>query len=455
MPRWFFSLQFRLMVGFALVLALALGAVGLYIGYQAREEVARIQRDFEQVRRERVYRMVAQFYDRQGEWTGLQQVVENAGRLYSRHIVVTDTGGKVVGDTRVELSPPRGRGDDRPPFPVMNRGRRVGFVAVMRSDIPEEVPEPPLTRFAERTNRSLLWAGLAAGAGGILLVSLMSRRVLSSVGTLNSAAQRLGRGDLSQRVPAKGRDEIGELGRTFNAMADGLESSERQRRSMVADVAHELRTPLSNIQGYVEAVRDGVLPPDAATIDTIHRQGLSLAHLVEDLRVLAETESPDFHLDRQVHSVNEVVAASVEAFRPRAEAAGVALEVQADPGDPRAELDRTRVGQVVGNLVDNAIRHTQAGGRVTVSVRADGPAVEVTVADDGQGIPQEDLPYLFERFYRVDQSRDRRTGGAGLGLTIAKHLVEAHGGEIRAESEPGMGSRLSFRLPREGSALTS
>ena len=363
MPRWFFSLQFRLMVSFALVLALALGAVGSYIGYQAREEVARIQRDFEHVRRERVHRMVAQFYDAQGEWTGLQQVVERAGRLYSRHIVVTDTAGKVVGDTRIHLAAPGGRVDDRAPFPIVNRGRRVGFVVVMHSDLPEEVPEPPLSRFVEQTNRSLLWAGLAAGAGGILLVSLTSRRILSSVRTLNSAAQRLGRGDLSQRVPARGRDEIGELGRTFNAMADGLESSERQRRSMVADVAHELRTPLSNIQGYVEAVRDGVLPPDAATIDTIHRQGQDLAHLVEDLRVLAETESPDFRLDRQPHSVNEVVAASVEAFRPRAEAEGVALEVQADPADPRGELDRTRVGQVVGNLMDNAIRHTERGRR--------------------------------------------------------------------------------------------
>ena len=448
MPRWFFSLQFRLMVSFALVLALALGAVGSYIGYQAREEVARIQRDFEHVRRERVHRMVAQFYDAQGEWTGLQKVVERAGRLYSRHIVVTDTAGKVVGDTRIHLAAPGGRVGDRVPFPIVNRGRRVGFVVVMHSDLPEEVPEPPLSRFVEQTNRSLLWAGLAAGAGGILLVSLTSRRILSSVRTLNSAAQRLGRGDLSQRVPARGRDEIGELGRTFNAMADGLESSERQRRSMVADVAHELRTPLSNIQGYVEAVRDGVLPPDAATIDTIHRQGQDLAHLVEDLRVLAETESPDFRLDRQPHSVNEVVVASVEAFRPRAEVKGVVLEVEPDLADPWADLDRTRVGQVVGNLMDNAIRHTDAGGGVTVSVRADGPAVEVTVADDGRGIPREDLPYLFERFYRVDQSRDRRTGGAGLGLTIAKHLVEAHGGEIRAESEPGMGSRLSFRLPR-------
>ena len=451
MPRWFFSLQFRLMVGFALVLALALGAVSLYIGYQARQEVARIQRDFEEVRKERVHRMVAQFYDARGEWTGLQQVVERAGSLCSRRIVVTDSTGRVVGDTRIGLGPrPHRRGREGVPYPVMSRGRQVAFVVVTASDVPEELPEPPLARFAEQTNHSLLWAGLAAGAGGILPISLMSRRVLSSVGTLNSAAQSLGRGDLSQRVPARGRDEIGELGRTFNAMADGLENSERQRRNMVADVAHELRTPLSNIQGYIEAVRDGVLPPDATTIDTIHKQALNLAHLVEDLRVLVEAESPDFRLDRRPHSVNELVMASVEAFRPRAEAEGVTLVADVDREVPNVELDRTRIEQVVGNLLDNAIRHTVREGKVTVSTRTDASSLTVTVADSGEGISPEALPDIFERLYRVDPSRARTTGGAGLGLTIAKQLVEAHGGEIRAESDPGKGSRFSFRLPLGG-----
>jgi len=233
-------------------------------------------------------------------------------------------------------------------------------------------------------------------------------------------------------------------------MADGLENSERQRRNMVADVAHELRTPLSNIQGYIEAVRDGVLPPDATTIDTIHKQALNLAHLVEDLRVLVEAESPDFRLDRRPHSVNELVMASVEAFRPRAEAEGVTLVADVDREVPNVELDRTRIEQVVGNLLDNAIRHTVREGKVTVSTRTDASSLTVTVADSGEGISPEALPDIFERLYRVDPSRARTTGGAGLGLTIAKQLVEAHGGEIRAESDPGKGSRFSFRLPLGG-----
>jgi signal transduction histidine kinase len=230
-------------------------------------------------------------------------------------------------------------------------------------------------------------------------------------------------------------------------MADGLENSERQRRNMVADVAHELRTPLSNIQGYVEAVRDGVLPADAATIETIHKQGLNLAHLVEDLRALAEAESPDLRLDRQPHSVNDLVAASVEAFQPRADAGGVSVGLDVDDRSPVAEIDRTRITQVVGNLLDNAIRHTPSGGSVTVSTRTVGAAIRVAVADTGEGILTEVLPYVFERFYRADPSRARTTGGAGLGLTIAKQLVEAHGGTISVESTQGKGSLFVFTLP--------
>ena len=308
-------------------------------------------------------------------------------------------------------------------------------------------PEPHVSRLAASLNRSLLWTGLAAGAGGILLISLVSRRALASVRALNVAAQAVGGGDLSQRVPARGRDEVGELGRAFNTMADGLENAERQRRNMVADVAHELRTPLSNIQGYVEALRDGLLKPDGPTLDAIHRQVVHLSHLVEDLKLLAETEAPDFRLNRRSDSIGDVIQRSIEAFRLRAEAKGISLRTDIPADLPRVHLDRTRISQVMSNLLENAIAHTPAGGRVSVSTGVHDSEITVTVADTGEGIPAEELPYVFERFHRVDPSRARATGGAGLGLTIAKQLVEAHGGSIRAESALGEGSRFIFELP--------
>ena len=450
MSRWFFGLQFRLILGFALVIVLALGAASLYIGYAAQREVDRIKSEVESVRSARLEQLVKRFYSRNEGWGGVQPVLERAGSLYGRDIVIVDPVGRVVGDSRRRHGGQydRYRKFEPPPHPVLIAGKKVGDFRVAASDAPEPIPEPPLSRFAVAINRSLLWAGIVTGTGGILLVSLLSRRALVSVRQLNLAARRLGSGDLAQRVPALGRDEIGELGRTFNVMAKGLEEAERQRRNLVADVAHELRTPLSNIQGYVEAVRDGVLEPDRGTVDTIHQQVLYLAHLVEDLRLLAEAESNELRLDLRPDSIAEVLDKSVEAFRPRAEAKGVPTRIDLAAGLPLVEMDRTRIAQVLDNLLENAVRHTPAGGAVGLTAEpVESEAVRITVSDGGEGVSDEALPYVFERFYRTDRSRARTTGGTGLGLTIAKQLLQAHGGTIRAESKRGHGSRFIFELP--------
>ncbi|MCH8224548.1 MAG: HAMP domain-containing protein [Chloroflexi bacterium] len=265
---------------------------------------------------------------------------------------------------------------------------------------------------------------------------------------LGSASRRLGSGDLSQRVSTSGPREISDLAHSFNAMAESLQRAEEQRRVLVADIAHELRTPLSNIQGYLEALKDGLLQPDADTLDTIHQQVVHLARLVEDLRLLAQAEGGALDLNLEPNSLEDVLSRSVEAFRARAGARDVEVSLQVSPGLPLVILDRTRIAQVVGNLLENAVQHTPRGGAVRVSVEAT-PAgnARVTVEDSGEGIAPEDVALVFERFYRVDPSRSRATGGVGLGLTIAKKLVEAHGGAIYAESTQGQGSRFIFELP--------
>jgi signal transduction histidine kinase len=449
MSRWFFSLQFRLVVGFAVVLSLTLGGVSLYIGYAAQREVERIQLEIDEVRTARIERLVSRFYSTGNDWTGVQPVVERAAELFARQIVVVDREGRIVGDSHRPKGHPFRQGRGGQPFsPVRRDGLMVGSLLVVPSNVPQTIPEPPLSQFAQAINRALILAGLASGAGGILLVSLVSGNVLAPIRALNAAARRLGGGDLSQRVPAPSRDEVGQLGRTFNTMAQGLENSERQRKNLVADVSHELRTPLSNIQGYVEAIRDGVLEPDEDTIGTIHEQILHLTRLVEDLRLLAQAEAEDFQLDIEPDSLDEVAGRSVEAFRARAESRGIALKLEGTSDMPMIALDRTRIAQVVGNLLENAVRHTPSGGEVTVSVGAErGSVATVTVADNGEGIPADELEHVFERFYRVDRSRARTTGGTGMGLTIAKKLVEAHGGAIRVESTIGAGSRFVFELP--------
>ncbi|MBI4282528.1 MAG: HAMP domain-containing protein [Chloroflexi bacterium] len=455
MARWFFSLQFRLIAAFALVLALALMSVSMYVSFTARQATERFQQEVEEVRAARMEQMVNQYYAARRGWGGLQAAVEQASSLYGWRIVVRDTEGRILADSHQSLGtegmmtmPGMSMMRGSRQFRVLSSGREVGSVVVAPSVALQEVPEPSVSILASALNRSLLWTGLAAGAGGILLVSLLSRRVLAPVRDLGLAARLLGQGDLSQRVSNQGRDEIAQLGRTFNSMAEGLEKAEQQRRSLMADVAHELRTPLSNIQGYLEAVRDGLLQPDAETIDTIYQQVLHLARLVEDLRLLALAEAGALRLDREPDSLDEVLHRSVEAVRPRAEARGVSLSLDVPDGFPLVTMDRTRIAQVLGNLLENAITHTPQDGRVAVLAEVIGRSVaRVTVADTGVGIPPEELPRVFERFYRVDHSRTRATGGAGLGLTIAKQLVEAHGGTIRAESEPGKGSRFIFELP--------
>ena len=326
MGNWVFSLQFGLILSFALVLALALGSVSLFIGFAAQREVDRLQEDLEEARAARIEQIVTQHYTTSKRWTGLQPILERAGSLYSWQIVVKNRDGHLVGNSHRQFGGLQFAMErETHIFPVISSGSEVGTVLIGPSVIPAAHPEPSVSQLASAINESLLWAGLAAAAGGILLISLISRGVLASVRALTFAAGRLGHGDLSQRVASAGRDEIGQLARTFNIMAERLEDGERQRRNMTADVAHELRTPLSNIQGYVEALRDGLLEPDGNTLDIIHQQVLYLSHLVEDLRLLAETEAGDFRLNRELGSLENVIRTSIEAIRPRAESPRVFL----------------------------------------------------------------------------------------------------------------------------------
>jgi signal transduction histidine kinase len=255
------------------------------------------------------------------------------------------------------------------------------------------------------------------------------------------------KGDLSQRVEVHSQDEIGELARAFNAMADGLARLEELRRNMVTDVAHELRTPLSNIRGYLEALQDGVVEPKPEVIDSLHEEAMLLNRLVDDLRELTLAEAGQLKLERRPVAPADLVDRALEAARAQAEAKGIALQADLPEDLPLVDVDSQRIGQVLGNLLSNALTHTPPGGKVVVVARAKQLAVEVSVSDTGEGIPLERLPYIFERFYRADRSRSRATGGTGLGLSIAKQLVEAHGGRISVASQVGQGTTFTFTLP--------
>ncbi|WP_225803031.1 cell wall metabolism sensor histidine kinase WalK [Streptomyces sp. NK15101] len=293
---------------------------------------------------------------------------------------------------------------------------------------------------------ALVAAGVAAAALACAL--LLSRAVLRPVRALTAASRGLGEGDLGRRVPASGKDEIGELGRSFNRMADSLQDSEERQRRLVGDIAHELRTPLANLRGYLEALQDGVLEADAELLDSLHEEVLLQQRIVDDLQDLALAEAGALTYHRRSLDARELVEACRTAHSARAAAAGVALEVMgAGPGTVRLHGDPDRLRQALGNLVDNAVRHTAPGGGVRLELEERDEMVRIAVRDTGSGIPAADLPRLFDRFWRADASRGRATGGSGLGLSIARQIVADHHGAVEVTSEVGVGSVFTVVLP--------
>jgi signal transduction histidine kinase len=255
------------------------------------------------------------------------------------------------------------------------------------------------------------------------------------------------KGDLTGRISLRSGDEIGQLATAFNAMADGLTRLEQLRRNMVGDVAHELRTPLTNIRGYLEAARDGLVTPDMALVDNLYEEVMLLNRLVDDLQDLALAEAGQLPLERRPVEVSEVARMATEAIRPQVEARGLELSLDLPSDLPPVAADPHRIGQVLRNLFNNALEFTPHGGQITLTARLDGTWVCLEVSDSGPGIAPEQLPFVFERFYRADSSRARATGGAGLGLAIVKQLVEAHGGRVWVKSTSGAGSLFGFTLP--------
>lgn len=285
--------------------------------------------------------------------------------------------------------------------------------------------------------------------GGFVVLGLLVlfavrflRRTAAPIGDVMEAAERVAAGDYATRVDPRGSREIQQLAVSFNAMTARLAANEEQRRRLLADVTHELRTPLSIIRGNVEGMLDGVYPRDDEHLSPIVEETKQMARLLEDLHTLATAEAGALTLHREAVEVGELIADVVAAYAPRAANAGVRLETTVEPGLPDAELDPNRVRQVLENLLSNALRYTPAGGSVTVSARPRGEGIECRVADTGRGVAAEQLPTIFDRFAKSADS-----GGSGLGLAIARSLVETHDGTIAASATPGGGLTVSFMIP--------
>jgi two-component system sensor histidine kinase BaeS len=291
----------------------------------------------------------------------------------------------------------------------------------------------------------LLVAAAVVAAVAIIGTALLSHRVLRPIGILTVASRQLGQGDLTRRVPVRGHDELAGLARSFNRMADSLQRGEERQRRLVADVAHELRTPLANLRGYLEALKDGVITPDPELFASLHEEAVLQQRIVDDLQDLALAEAGNLAYHRTAVDLAELLETCRTGHRPLAESEGVSLTVRGEPVVVHADPDRLR--QVIGNLITNALRATAAGGGVALSANRSGDRGIVRVVDTGTGIPAEALPRVFDRFWRADPARGRSTGGSGLGLAIARQIVTDHLGTITVASEPGRGTTFTITLP--------
>lgn len=304
--------------------------------------------------------------------------------------------------------------------------------------------------FVARVDASVLFAAAIAMVIAAVVALVLAAYLSRPIRRLEHAAAGLAAGDLAQRVVAEGPAEVAAVGEAFNSMADSLETAEELRRRMVADVAHELRNPLAAARAQAEGMLDGIIATEPRRLESVVEDLAHLSALVDDLRELATADAGGLSYDRKPLDL----AALVEAEAGRAEPLmgdGVTLIVSVGPGEHRVAGDERRLAQVVRNLLTNAARHTSEGS-VSVSVEADGDRVSVSVADTGEGIAAEDLPHVFERFYRADSARAADTGGAGLGLAISRAIVRDHGGEMQVTSDRVDGTTLSFTLPAEGSS---
>ncbi|MET8946412.1 HAMP domain-containing sensor histidine kinase [Streptomyces sp. NPDC004542] len=320
---------------------------------------------------------------------------------------------------------------------------------------------PPALLFATAPDRKITTffdlsdANRMRIAGATVTVLLLTMTVTYVAGTrmvgplraLTGAARRMAEGDQDARVEVTGDDEFGRLAAAFNLMSSRRQELERLRRALVSDVAHELRTPLSNVRGWLEAVEDGVVPADESVISSLLEEAVLLQHIIDDLRDLSAADAGALTIHPEEVDAGALLAQVARAHQGSAGSAGVELRVRAQEEGSRLYADPVRLRQAIGNLVSNAIRHTPAGGTVTLSAHREGGEVVFGVEDTGSGIGADDLPKVFDRFWRAEKSRSRRGGGSGLGLSIVRKLAEAHGGSAHASSVPGRGSVFSLRLP--------
>jgi len=439
------SFQLKLLLSFVLVIVLTTVA-GYYLIDRA---VDRAFADFAArsfSRQDLIFRQIlGDYYERTGSWNGVERIFARARELLP--FVLVDADGRVL------INPKHEQIGEKVP----RENLKYGVAIVVGGETVGTILPPPQTiHYREsieqgflRTVSLALWiAAAAVGAIGILLSALLLRQLTGPLKRLDTAAQQIACGELSSRVPVASTDELGHLALSFNEMASSLEESERAKQQMIADVSHELRTPISVVRTGLEGLRDGLLNPTPENFAALHNKILLTARLVGDLQQLALADAGQLSIKKGVCDLAILIEQIRATIGVELEDMGIEFTLDLPADLPAAAADSQRVEQVLLNLLSNAEQYTPEGGSIRISARAlAGEKVRVSVCDSGPGLSDEDIAHIFDRFYRADKSRARESGGAGLGLAIAKALVEAHDGQIWVQNAPTGGACFHFTLP--------
>jgi signal transduction histidine kinase len=455
------SLSTRLILAFAITSLVGIGLAALFVRQLVNDQFD----DFVlEQRRTEFIASTASYYAANGSWAGISPAVlfrndghhQDGGQDDGPRVffALADQSGRII------LSPnplDRGRQASAAELAagtaVTVDGQQVGTAMLIG---PEPGLSPAEQRYLARTDEALGAAALVGLVIALVLGWLLARLITRPVRDLTTATNALAAGELGAQVPVRSSDELGLLARQFNTMSADLQRATELRRRMTADIAHDLRTPLTVISGYLEALLDESLRPTPARFGAMHDETQVLLRLVEDLHTLSLADAGELTLRYQEVEPAQLLTRVAQTYRDAATHQDVRLVVEPAPGLPTLYADGEQLLRVLGNLVSNALRHTLPGGRITLGAVRDGDGVAFTVADTGEGIAAEHLPNIFERFYRADSSRNVETGGSGLGLAIVRSIVEAHGGSVRVTSEPGAGTTFTCRLPvRDDELMTS
>ncbi|MCP4540912.1 MAG: HAMP domain-containing protein [Chloroflexi bacterium] len=465
-----YSLRTRLILSFLVIIVATAGLVVLLANRITANRFNYMVSRAGQMRARNLSSWFANYYAQVGSWDGVDTFIESyldgqwrpPGRrgqqgggmpmmgmgtesTIEERLLLVDANGQLVADSEDENTPIHLSGADLDKgAPIIVANRQVGtlFIASSLGRLTADQ-----TNFLKQVNRLMLLTAVVAVLAVLVVGSFQAQRIVAPVKALVEAAGRVAGGDLSQRISVTSQDELGEMATAFNTMAAELERQQDLRHRAMADIAHELRTPLSVLQIELESIEDGLTTPTPEVVTGLQTDVAHIHRLVEDLRTLSLADAGELQLEADPVEMGDLIRGVVNRVRGVARSQNITLETQLPDAALPVTGDDQRLAQVLLNLLSNALQHTPPDGQITVTAQQIKDKVHVTVQDTGEGIPAQDLPHIFERFYRADRARSRDTGGSGLGLSITRSLVEAHGGRIWAHSAEGDGSAFTFALP--------